>query len=325
MMEDKAKLVSKVLVLDHSPDCHETIKSFCEANNLVGLKVQEDNVMSVLKSNVDLGAILLSEKFFGYAHGGLALAYEMHQIRPELPIFLRREYVDNLDDLSETDKKSFTVAYTLKTIDKLRKYIDECIFCVMYPNALVRGITELTKTALESQFKEMTAEIETPYIVRDRIIFGEIFTLIPLESSWCRGYMMLQTQEESLLELIKNDRTHVNPDDAEDFRNVNNVLGEITNLIWGSFKNRFISYTKSNINMAQVPLVINHQHRYISFGSENPQLCFKYRLVDNDKSVTKSYLVYQRFVFNLNFSPEDFVENENVMDQLMDSGELELF
>jgi len=325
MMEDKAKLVSKVLVLDHSTDCHESIKSFCEENNLVGLKVQEDNVMSVLKSNVDLGAILLSEKFFGYAHGGLALAYEMHQVRPELPIFLRREHIDNLDDLSETDKKSFTVAYTLKTIDKLRKYIDECIFCVMYPNALVRGITELTKTALESQFKGIAADIETPYIVRDRIIFGEIFTLIPLESSWCRGYMMLQTQEESLLELIKNDKTHVNPDDAEDFRNVNNVLGEITNLIWGSFKNRFISYTKSNINMAQVPLVINHQHRYISFGSENPQLCFKYRLVDTDKNITKSYLIYQRFVFNLNFSPEDFVENENVMDQLMDSGELELF
>ena len=249
----------------------------------------------------------------------------MHQVRPELPIFLRREYVDNLDDLSETDKKSFTVAYTLKTIDKLKKYIEECIFCVMYPNALVRGITELTKVALESQFKGIVAEIDTPYIVRDRIIFGEIFTLIPLESSWCRGYMMLQTQEESLLDLIKNDKTHVNPDDAEDFRNVNNVLGEITNLIWGSFKNRFISYTKSNINMAQVPLVINHQHRYISFGSENPQLCFRYRLVDTDKSVSKTYLLYQRFVFNLNFSIEDFTENENVMDELMNSGELELF
>lgn len=324
-MEDKAKLVSKVLVLDHSPDCHEAIKDFCDAHDLVGLKVQEDNVMSVLKSNVDLGAILLSEKFFGYAHGGLALAYEMHQIRPELPIFLRREYIDNLDDLSETDKKSFTVAYTIKTIDKLTKYIEECIFCVMYPNALVRGITELTKVALESQFKGVVAEIDTPYIVRDRIIFGEIFTLIPLESSWCRGYMMLQTQEESLLDLIKNDKTHVNPDDVEDFRNVNNVLGEITNLIWGSFKNRFISYTKSNINMAQVPLVINHQHRYISFGSENPQLCFRYRLVDTDKNVTRTYLLYQRFVFNLNFSPEDFTENENVMDELMNSGELELF
>jgi CheY-specific phosphatase CheX len=324
-MVDNAKLVSKVLVLDHSPECYETIKSFCDANDLVGLKVQEDNVMTVLKSNVDLGAILLSEKFFGYAHGGLALAYEMHQIRPELPIFLRREYVDDLEDLSETDKKSFTVAYTIKTIDKLRKYIDECIFCVMYPNALVRGITELTKMSLESQLKGVNIEIDTPYIVRDRIIFGEIFTLIPLESSWCRGYMMLQTQEQSLLDLIKNDKTHVNPDDADDFRNVNNVLGEVTNLIWGAFKNRFISYTKSNINMAQVPLVINHQHRYISFGSENPQLCFRYRMVDTDQGVTKTYLLYQRFVFNLNFSPEDFTENEGVMDDLMNSGELELF
>lgn len=326
-MNGEAKIVSKVLVLDSNAECYDRIKAFCDQSNLVGLKVQPDNIMSVLKSNVDLGAILLSENYLDSAHGGITLAHEIHGIRPELPIFLRRETSDTLDDLSEKDRKSFSAAYTIDGIANLGHAIDEFIFSLVYPNALVRGITELTKTALESQFKGMDVEIAAPYIVRDRIIFGEIFTLIPIEGSWCRGYMMLQAEEASLLRLVKADKTHIDADSADDFRNLNNVLGEITNLIWGAFKNKYISYAESNINLAQVPLVINHLHRYISFGSENPQLCFKYTLLDSgNNNNEESMVVYQRFVFNLSWSPEDFKENQfSTVDELFDSGELELF
>ena len=55
------KLVSKVLVLDNSPAHSAAIKAFCDANNLVGLKVRKNRLMSVLRSNIDLGAILYSE------------------------------------------------------------------------------------------------------------------------------------------------------------------------------------------------------------------------------------------------------------------------
>ncbi|MGE6057354.1 hypothetical protein ACQJ2V_28405, partial [Klebsiella variicola subsp. variicola] len=72
------------------------------------------------------------------------------------------------------------------------------IFSQQYPNALVRGIAEISRMVLESQFPGMQVEIEQPYLVRDRIIFGEVFTLIPLESSWCRGYMMLQAEQKTL-------------------------------------------------------------------------------------------------------------------------------
>ena len=90
-MTDDRTLISKVLVLDSDIECYDRIKKFCDANNLVGLKAQADNVMAVLKSNVDLGGILLSETFAGSAMGGIALAREIHEARPELPIFLRRE------------------------------------------------------------------------------------------------------------------------------------------------------------------------------------------------------------------------------------------
>lgn len=325
-MRESTTLVSKVLVLDSDAGCYDRIKAFCDANNLVGLKVQADNIMAVLKSNVDLGAILLSENFAEDAFGGIVLAREIHEARPELPIFLRREKSGILYDLPQADRKSFVTAYTIDDIADLRAVIDDCIFCLVYPNALVRGISEMSRSALESQFKGMTIEIETPYIVRDRIIFGEIFTLIPIESAWCRGYMTIQAEEASLLQLVQTSRTYMAPEDGDDFRNLNGILGEITNLIWGAFKNRYVDGNMSrHVHLAQVPIVINHLHRYISFGSINPQLCFKCTLTDKDDSAALPVVLYQRFVFNLNWSPEDFIENQRSVDDLVDSGELELF
>jgi len=240
-----------------------------------------------------------------------------------LPIFLRRDRLETLDDFSEADRKLFYAAYTAQGIEKLADIVKESIFSLVYPNALVRGITEITKSSLESQFREIALETEAPYIVRDRIIYGELFSLIPLESSWCRGYMMLQTEEQPLMSFVKNEKTYI-PADGAGFRDINNVLGEVTNLIWGAFKNRFVSSEKSNGHLTQVPIIVNHLHRYISFGSEDPQLCFKYTLVDQ-KDPSQSIVVYQRFVFNLNWSPDNFAENETSVEDLFDSGELELF
>jgi hypothetical protein len=178
---------------------------------------------------------------------------------------------------------------------------------------------------LSSQFKDVIVGVETPYVVRDRVIFGEVFSLIPLESTWCRGYMMLQTGEQAMLEVVKMDKTHVATDSAN-FRNVNNILSEVTNLIWGAFKNRYISDEDRNIHFhSQVPIIINHKHKYISFGSENPQLCFKYTLTDPNNSDSQPVIIYQRFVFNLTWSPEDFKENQASVEELVDSGELEMF
>lgn len=321
-MVEKAELVSKVLVLEPAQECAARIKAFCDANRLVGLKAQSENVMGVLKSNVDLGAIFLAETYGGDG-GGVALAREIHEVRPELPIFLRRDGADDLDFLSEQDRTLFSQAYSIENIDQLGPVIAETIFSLVYPNALVRGITEITKIALESQFKDVDVSTEAPYIVRDRIIYGELFTLIPLESNWCRGYMMLQTEEQPLVRFVDGNKTHI-VTDSVNFRDINHVLGEVTNLVWGSFKNRYIAAEPLEGRASQVPIIVNHLHRYISFGSEDPQLCFKYTLADKSGD-GPSLVLYQRFVFNLSWSPDKFKENEALVEDLFESGELELF
>lgn len=314
------KLVSKVLVLDDSPKHSEAIKKFCDDNNLVGLKVRKNRLMSVLRSNIDLGAILYSDNYGGSAEENTEIALKIHTVRPELPIILRRESAASLDDVPEGMRRLFCAAYTTEDMSALRKAIDEYIFSLTYPNALVRGISEITEGVLTSQFKDVSITWDTPYIVRDRVIFGEVFSLIPLESSWCRGYMMLQTEEEPILGMINSDPLFP----EANFREVNSLLGEITNLIWGAFKNRYIGdAAAASGSQIQVPLVVNHKHKYISFGSENPQLCFLYTLTDEKSQ--RSVKLYQRFIFNLSWSPEDFKEITHDVEELVDSGELELF
>ncbi|MBP6612395.1 MAG: chemotaxis protein CheX, partial [Aquabacterium sp.] len=252
-MQETAQLVSKVLVLNDEVEVRGHIKAFCEAHNLIPVKPQAGAALSVLKSNVDLGAIFLQETYLGEGGNALELAHAIHAIRPELPIFLRRETQSHLDDLPDLYRSVFTAAYTIATIGELGPMIAKSIFSFQFPNALVRGISEITKSTLENQFKDVEVRTEAPYMVRDRLIYGELFTLIPLESNWCRGYMMFQTEEAPLLTYVENGRTHITRDPAN-FRDINHVMGEVTNLIWGAFKNRFISDEPVDWRQSQVPL-----------------------------------------------------------------------
>ena len=323
-MSDTPQLVSKVFVMDDSSECLDQIKQFCDQNRLIGLKVNfAANIMAILSSNVDLGAILLAENYCESLANTIDLARQINTARPELPIVLRRTSSSTFDGLPEKQRKLFCATYTIDDMSPLKKVTDEYIFSLVYPNALVRGISEITVNTLANQFKQLKVSAETPYIVRDRIIFGEVFSLIPLASSWCRGYMMLQTEEGAILDMLGFDELTENQGSAT-FRTVNNILGEVTNLIWGSFKTHFIAVDDPGSgSVSEVPMVINHKHKYISFGSENPHLCFKYILTDERKGYFIT--IYQWVVFNLYWSPEDFKEIKASVDDFVDSGELELF
>lgn len=323
-MSDTTQLVSKVFVMDDSSECLDQIKQFCDQNRLIGLKVNfAANIMAILSSNVDLGAILLAENYCESLANTMDLARQINTARPELPIVLRRTSSSTFDELPEKQRKLFCATYTIDDMSPLKKVIDEYIFSLVYPNALVRGISEITVNTLANQFKQLKVSAETPYIVRDRIIFGEVFSLIPLASSWCRGYMMLQAEEGAILDMLGFDELTENQGSAT-FRTVNNILGEVTNLIWGSFKTHFIAVDDpGSSSISEVPMVINHKHKYISFGSENPHLCFKYILTDERKGYFIT--IYQWVVFNLYWSPEDFKEIKASVDDFVDSGELELF
>ncbi|UEP49898.1 chemotaxis protein CheX [Burkholderia ambifaria] len=313
--------VSKVLVLDDSPAHAATIKRFCDEHNLVGLTVRRNRLLKVLRSNIDLGAILLAEDYGGSPAESAIVATQIDALRPELPIILRRASDASRDGLPEALARVACAAYVADDMTPLARAIGEYLFGRDYPNALVRGISEITEARLDSLFPGMTIERDTPCIVRDQIIFGEVFSLIALESAWCRGYMLLQTSEQPLLDMIDGTR---HDGRAPDFRDVNSLLGELTNLVWGAFKNRYLGDAEALArHPVQVPLVVNHKQKFISFGGDCPQLCFKYRMTD--RASGRSVQLDQRFVFSLSWSPEDFRESVQDVGPMVESGELELF
>ncbi len=285
------------------------------------MKVRRNRLLSVLRANIDLGAILLCENYGGSLDESAAIANRIYAVRPELPIIMRREAHATLDDLPESLRQILCAAYVAADMAALRQVIDKYIFSLDYPNALVRGISEISESMLNTLFKELTITYETPSIVRDRIIFGEVFSLIALESAWCRGYMMIQAEEEPLLALLDEHRMGQG---AADFRDLNDLLSELTNMIWGAFKNRYLGDADTlSRAQVQVPAAVNHRQKYISFGSENPQLCFVYRLTDERSG--RSVKLHQRFVFSLSWSPEDFREVTEQAGTTVEAGELDLF
>ena len=130
-------------------------------------------------------------------------------------------------------------------------------------NPAKNGIVQLTCSALSSMFPNAQVMAESPYVVHDRIIHGEVSTLIAIESTWCRGYMMLQTEETALRQGLLQGFGYEGVGGDLNFRELNNMLGETTNLIWGAFKNRYIPPKAFANQQTQVPIVINHEHKYI--------------------------------------------------------------
>ncbi|WP_431822898.1 chemotaxis protein CheX [Burkholderia sp. F1] len=317
----EGKPVSKVLVLDDSRTHADAIKRFCDDHNLIGLTVRRNRLLKVLRSNIDLGAILLAEDYGGSPAESAIIATQIDALRPELPIILRRDAQASRDGLPDALARVACATYVAGDMTPLRRVIDEYIFSIDYPNALVRGISEITEAGLDGLFPGMTIGRDTPCIVRDRIIFGEVFSLIALESAWCRGYMLLQTSEQPLLDMLGGVRADGR---APDFRDLNGVLGELTNLVWGAFKNRYLGDAEALArHPVQVPLIVNHKQKFISFGGDCPQLCFKYRM--SDPVSGQAVCIDQRFVFSLSWSPEDFREVVQDVGPMVESGELELF
>ena len=335
-MSDDTTIVSKVLVHECNEDALAFLKTICTNHNLVGLKVStgdnsignkdaSNEIDDVLKSNVDLGAIFLAEDKDQNGISGIDLCVSIRAERPELPIFLRRTDTNTDEGLPEEIKSAITGCYNTENVEALDELIDAYICSMYYPIELAQGIQEISTDAFSNIIHKTIINCDLPYLVKDQIIYGELFSLIPLESNWCRGYMMLQTTENEILELIRSGRTGISSD-RPDSRDTNSILNEITNMIWGGIKSRYFSSDEhsSDAHRTQVPIIVNHSQKHISFGSTEPQLCFKYILKDPEKKFS-DIILYQRLVFNLSWSPEKFAESDQAVDDFVDGGELEFF
>ncbi|MCW8879678.1 MAG: chemotaxis protein CheX [Kangiellaceae bacterium] len=323
-MEDKHNIQSKALIFEVNEEDAEKVGHLCETFSISGLRTRDHNSLEFLNQNTDLGAIFISEKCRIDDKTGEELVLFIHALRAELPIFMRLDE-DSSQELSSELKAAIACAYKFSDLKVVEDSIKRHIFTTFYPVPLVRGMQEISLEAIEANMNNCIISVDPPYLVKDQIIYGELMSLIPIQSNWYRGSMMLQTTEAEIIQLIENCMTPLNPKDTG-FRYVNSLLNEITNLIWGGIKRRF-GRSDDSVNESlktQVPISVNHARKYISFGTEEPQLCFHYQ-IRNKFQEDQVFDIYQRFIFNLDWYPDNFEESDDETNKLIESGELEFF
>ena len=323
-MDQRVKLTSQVLVLEHDTQCLAAIREFCAANDLQPLRVATEHALEVLQSGLDLGGVLLSEHFGQRPRAGLELAQRIHALRCELPIFLRRDNGCELQDIALPARRCVSAVYTLATLDLLRPAIQSHIFSLAYPNSVVRGVMEQSHKVLEHQFQPCQIELAAPVMAHERRMQGEVFTLIPIDNHWCNGYMLLQAPEHALHAWVKRAAGEQSPSaaPAHGCQHLNQVLGETAHRLVSAFKNSFLHQGLARSRNSSMPVVIHQNQRYISIGSDNPQLCFKYTLSDPHSSICPLPL-QQKLVFDLNWSPEVFAQDHSSADMWMRNGVLQ--
>ncbi|WP_322005077.1 chemotaxis protein CheX [Paraburkholderia tropica] len=334
------KPVCKVLLLESDSARALALAQPDAGQRLMGVPVRRDALAAALHTHYDLGGVLLGEDFGGSPDAAAAVAVALEVARPELPIVLRRT-TDG--ELPEALRRVPRASWNEREPQSLQAALDAHVFSQDYPDPLVDGIADMTLGRLRGLFPDREVNWDTPSIVRDRIIFGEVLTLIPIETAWCRGWLLMQTEETPLIDMLPPREGRGAREEASDFRDLNGVLGELTNLVWGAFRNRYLGNARNAgagdkaVDKAgdgdwvraqvQVPLLINHRRRYLSFGSDNPQLCIKYRLMC--PKTGREAVIDQRFVFSLGWSREGFDETAALAAAAAGpepvSGELELF
>ena len=316
---------SKVLVCERDESSFNKLKGFLLENNLIGLKANPGgSVLSVLDNNIDLGAVFLQEDFSMGELSWIDIMHKIFESRPELPIIVRRTE-DSKVNLSDNDEKIISGYYSIDNFTSANEILEKHLFNRYYPSPLIHGIQEITVESLSALLGNVEVHCSTPYVVRDHIIYGEVLSLIPLESSWCRGYMMMQTSESDLLNVIERNGLFSNYKDPT-FREVNELLYELTNLSWGKIKSRFLTgevVELDQTSQTQVPIIVNHMNKYISFGLEEPHLCFRYDVRKGGINGL-DFPVYQKLIFNLKWSPEKADLSSKLINDVVDSGEIEL-
>lgn len=330
MIKFDKTLVSKMLVFEEDLDMQTQTKEFCEQHGLVAVKNNSYSAMKVLYSHIDLGGVLVCEKSHDSSegiHNGFDLAVKIRQIRPELPIFMRRETAEDLSDQSEEVQSAIVGVYTASSMHKLAELIEQYLADTEYPISLIRRIEEVTMTSLKATFKNSTIKMALPYLVNDKLTYGDIVSLIPVKAPWFNGYMMFQSEEEPVVNFISAAKTSIDADNPG-FRDAMGLLSEISNMSWGGLKARLMSLYPDDYedrHIIAVPITVSQYKEYISFGTDRSQLCFEYTIYDNEHNVPPIKL-YQKMIFNIKWSPQEYREaDDTCVEELVETGELEMF
>ncbi|QEN07027.1 chemotaxis protein CheX [Oceanispirochaeta crateris] len=310
---------SKVLTFDTDMTVLPQLRKIFDANHLSGIRSVGDPsiIHIILDKNILLGAIFVNNR-----GNWKDLSVRIKEIRPELPLFLRVEEPSEADEIPTEMAWYFDGLFHINEEEKISQYLKTHIFIRDYPLEMIRHIQNFSIHSIKAMIPEAVVHSLPPLMIRDKVIYGEITSLIPVNTNWCRGYLMLQCDMRELHEILgtmKNPAFRGSIDEV-----VPPIISELTNLFWGSFKTVFLKegFLEESGPDIQVPILVNHKLRNISFGGDIPQLCFEY-IIKEPGGLKRQTRIVQKFIFNLSWNPNMAAEYD--YQDLVEEGTIELF
>ena len=319
-----SKVEARVLVLDHRDEERERLRAVLREHHLQGIVAEtEDHLFDLLAANIELSAVFLeSGRQNAWERGVFYIEKSALSACGATAIFFRSSDTQKMPKLDHEAESLCAFVYRSNELEGLHAAIPRYIFSTFYPLTLIREFQSITMDAFSGLIGNIEVVAQSPYLIHDRIIYGQICSLIRLSSDWCNGYMMLQAPETELLQTVTSGRTPLLNSQIS-FRSGHDVLGELTNLIWGQIKATVLDAHDQGRRglVAELPLIINENRKYLTFGATEPALCLSYKIREAD---TGNLLleVHQKFLFTMTWRPEVYLENPAVLENLLAQGEL---
>ena len=134
-----------------------------------------------------------------------------------------------------------------------------------YPTTVIKDIIEQTTGVIRETLSRVDVQCDSPFLISDKIVDGEVMSLMRIESEWCRGYMMLESEEACIASLINGERLNApgNLGELSDYQRIHSTMSELTNPVWGKLKVCFMTYAAKNLTYrSEVPCVINYKRNF---------------------------------------------------------------
>lgn len=322
-MEKLIPITGKVIAFEPDQARGASIQALSEEMGMKGVVLSEEEPFILeISSRLNIGAIVLNAESDGFQ----SLVVNINAMLPEIPLLIQTPSEDSPDTIVNLSNPLAKIHYfRTGDLEALRALLNLLLYCRQYPPEFINLVIENTQNALMNNLHGVQVVPSRVFVASDKRIFGGRLEMMPFCTPWCEGMMMIQSNGEDIDRLVRAGCTPFPATQGSVSRYTEDVLREIMNQVWGGFKSSFVPPAFVRSTEIEVPMTINHDEKYVSFGATDPLLCFRFSLEDaqTEKPRFPPLIIYLKFSFHLRWNALDFHVNERPDND--SSSEIELF
>lgn len=321
-MSENIQLSRKILLVDNNAKSMLPIKAFFLKSDYDVVSIaQYDVLLHTMAQRRDISGIVIIDEMRDIHN----MLQEIGPMAFGTPIFILSDHqLAELGNESLCNEKVcvFPIADYENMLSQLTDYLDS----KTYSADLLLQLEEIGCEAIKSNLSQTNITTADVYLASDRRIYGNQLKIMNIRTAWCEGVVMLQADSANIETLISENCTSYDKQTHFIEKHAEDLLREIMNQVWGGFKQRFVSANaETAVNKLEVPISLNYNKGYVSFGIADPLLCYKFIVADltaNNDSF-EPFPLFLKFSFHIFWDLSQYAVELDSDD--IQTGELEMF